>query len=227
MIDFDKFEKASEKFALQLGEICAQLGVEPANFSIIPTTLRYTKQNIIKIINNSSNKPFVGDDGKVKIYYIMDHTDDNDYDTCYHPNGCYYRGKKIHFYNCTTIAYMKKYERYDERYVFPRRFTDKQLIDLPPKRRPRTVETRLAFCQNCIWFLLDEIKSGKRKWENDDKTRKTIAEYGNFMKLINCIQLWADDASEFKSELDKFIEQTLIHASLLKKESARLRKEKT
>ena len=223
MINLDKFKNAGEKTTLQLHEICTQLGVKPVKFSVLLTTTQLTRGEIIDMIRKNPNKPFINDKGEVRILYIRDHTFDVNYEDCRHPNNCYYLGRKIHFYPCATMAAMEEIGR-KERYDEPHQIADKQPIDLPPARNPRTIPVRLAFCMHCIGHLMNEIPSRERKWGNTKQNRRMVAEYADIVELMDCVQLWSESALDFKVRLKNLLEQTIKRAYPLQRTRGRLRR---
>lgn len=227
MINLDKFKNAGEKTTLKLHEICTQLGVKPVDFSISSTTIQLTRQEVLNIINKNPNKPFTNDNGDVIMLYIRDHLHDKNYENCRHPNNCYHWGKKIHFYPCATMTSMEDMGR-KERYDSPRQITDKQSIDLPPVRNPRTIPVRLAFCRNCIGHLINEVPQRERKWGNKwgntGENRRMVAEYADVVELMDCVQLWSESALDFRVRLKIFLEQTIKRAYSIQRTRGHLRK---
>lgn len=112
---------------------------------------------------------------------------------------CFVSGKKVHFYYCSTLIYMARRGR-DDRYRAPHKTQNTQIIDLSDKK---DLETRLAWCKNCIKTLYN--KENPRVRYNLGE----VARNGDAKELMNRVKAHYFSAQKMKKFVGKLKDDTL------------------
>jgi len=184
-----KLETAGEKTEKRLIEIRKSIGASIAGYSVTPVEIDISGAEIADLAKSNPGEPIILN-GEYSVVYIKDHNfhgfkTDHDNEVNKHPNRCFVRGNKAHFYYCITLRKMTengKKKRY-RRAIFID--SDDRLIDL---RDAQNVNTRLAWCKHCIVIL--GRTGGVRKWILwRGKNKSRMAEYGDAKDLTECVKM--------------------------------------
>lgn len=140
-----------------------------------------------------------------------------------HPNDCYVDGKKVHFIWCTTLVEMKESQR-KARYRHQKLERDTREIDLSNTRL--NVETRLAWCKNCINELPQRFLNEIIQQPRADDIVKHTAEYGNASDISACLELASETLTLIPEGKYKSTQLSTAYPPNWKDISAAFRKER-
>jgi len=209
-----KFETAGKKIEKRLVKIRESTGAPVADYSVAPGEIDILGTDLEKLAKSNPEEPIFLN-GEYNVVYIKDHSfhgfKDHDNEVNKHPNRCFVRGNKVHFYYCATIRKMTENGK-KERY---RRATfigsNDRFIDL---RNAQNVNTRLAWCKHCIVIL--GRKGGIRPWILwRGKNKSRMAEYGDASDLTECVKMLHIDGNtrEATQRTENFFDNTLDEAN--------------
>ena len=179
----DELRNIGNEIESKLIEIRKRIKAPLIDYSINYTEIDITGEKLQKLAAANPGEPIIIEN-QFSFAYIKDNTWHKKYDydiqVNNHPNQCFIMGKKVHFYYCCTLIKMSESGRRD-RYRAYYKSRNKILIDLHDEN---DVETRLAFCKNCIMVLCQ--KSNQAGVSPEFKAN--IAEYGNAKDLMSCVK---------------------------------------
>ncbi len=202
-MNVDGLQRVGDKIELRLKEIRERVGAPISIYSVNPVNIDISGQKLQELAEANPGKPIIRD-GEYCIAYIKDHIYhgvkfDHDSDVREHPNRCFVRGNKVHFYYCSTLLEMTAKGR-QSRYRQTSRIDNIRLIDL---QDAKDVKTRLAWCKNCIKILQEQDISGAREaW----RYRSQVAEYANARELIDCVKSYYNNEPSATRRAQDFYE---------------------
>ena len=146
----EKMKNEGAKITARLTAIRKRVGAPLGDFSAVDIQIDGGK--LREWANAHPNQPIIIG-GRLGIAYIKDHCHPYYHDkkkvhaqiTADHPNGCYTRSNKVHFYYCSTLRRMEKHGR-KKRYRVVNKFGNTQKIDLADAP---DVSSRLLWCKLC------------------------------------------------------------------------------
>lgn len=204
-MDITNLEEAGKKIEEKLSKIRERLGVPPIKYSVGPKEIEISGGDLAKDARTDPDKPIIRE-GEFHMAFIRDNSyydsDTHDENIDDHPNQCFTKGNKVHFYHCTTLVDMQE-QRRGSRYRVARKIENERIIDLDNKKNLRT---RLALCKHCIKILCN---NGDINSYPPDK----IAGYGDAEELMVCVKAYYNDGSSAIPKIQSFIENTISFAN--------------
>ena len=185
-MNLDKLNAVGQKITAQLIAIRESVGAPLGDYAAQKEAIKFISGGDLQDLAIAHpDKPIIIN-GKFHFVHIKDHLfyykQDHDAEVA-QPHRCFQRGRRVHFYRCSTLRNMKKQGRGD-RYYHNSRISNISQIDLADEK---DVRTRLLWCQNCISVLFRTA----RQWGFN---KKEIALYGDARQLMDCVEsLHRDD----------------------------------
>ena len=183
MIEMDKLKSIGKKIENKLIAIRESVGAELGEFNIAHDEF-IIGEDLWELAQLNPGKPIIIN-GEYRHAYIKDHSyhglkSKHDQEVKENSAHCFTRGNKVHFYYCKTLSQMRNKGRYD-RYRAARKISNSKIIDL---RNAKNVETRLAWCQNCL-----DIFPGKGGFFTN---KSKMAQNGDAQELMDAVRAYHD-----------------------------------
>lgn len=184
----NKLSEAGKQIAERLARIRERVDASTVAFDINPKVL--LGEEFIKILENIPlGEPLIIDQ-QFNFAYIKDHTFHRhsyyQYMIRNAPNKCFLKGRKVHFYRCTTLSNMERInrsDRYCNTIALPNNNCE---IDLRDKN---DVLARLAWCQHCLEILLRDGVIIRPRQKNTFKSLiEQSATGGDWKKIRDCFK---------------------------------------
>ena len=203
----NNLKRSGEKIEQQLKEIRKKIGASLVKYSVDPLVIVLSGEELQELAEANPGKPIIINN-KYCLAYIKDHAYhglkfEHDLDVKTHPNDCFVRGNKVHFYYCKTIVYMSASNK-RHRYHQTPRINNTRIIDL---KNAENVETRLAWCKYCISILLQE---GRVSTWSKFGYKSRIAEYSAARDLMDCVKSCSRGESNAVQKIRDFFAQTMM-----------------
>lgn len=202
-MDLSNLKNVGNDIEEKLSEIGKRLGAHPEPFTADEDEIEISGGQLAEDAKTHPGKPIIIE-GKFHMAYIKDHSyydrETHDRDVNQHPNHCFVRGNKVHFYYCRTLVSMTERGR-RARYRATRRAENTRLIALADEEKD--LRTRLALCKNCI---LDLCNNGEVF--SNHHTLNKIAGYGDAEELMVCVKAHHNNDPSAVQKIRDFIENT-------------------
>lgn len=213
-MNINDLERAGGEIGEQLDKIRIRIGAQVVPYDVKkePIDIEIVDgEKIWKEANKKPNQPIIINDN-FRLVYIKDHGFHDKYNhdlkTRNHSTGCFTDGNKVHFYYCKTLIDMTARGR-KLRYRYALQISNIQIIDLI---NAQNVETRLAWCKNCISILGKAGGVGMMGrfllW-NSGQRKSLVAERANAVKLINCVESYYRGKLDASQKIRSFFEEII------------------
>lgn len=201
-MDVEKLEHAGKSVESKLIRIRENIGAPIGEYSVSPVKFIRGRE-LEERAKNNPGEPII-----INGEFYLEYINDNSYNRNKHRRevgdngkGCFVSGNKVHFYYCETLVHMTNKGR-GQRYCETSRVGNMQVIDLSPEEE--NIETRLAWCKNCIEILRQAGKVSRGwKWR---LRRSRVAERADAVKFMRCVKLCYKNKPEARQETKSFFE---------------------